>query len=81
MRNYERDSFGERREVTCNQCGRVIVKQNGILREDVCCIQKSGDTFQKDGEIHSFVLCEACYDRFIKGFQVPVTIETETELM
>ena len=82
MRNYERDSYGEPRKVTCNQWGRVIVKQNGILREDVCCIQKKWGYFsKKDGEIHSFVLCEACYDRFIKGFQVPVTIETETELM
>ena len=50
MRNYERDSYGEPRKVTCNQCGRVIVKQNGILREDVCCIQKSGDTFPKKME-------------------------------
>lgn len=50
MRNYERDSYGEPRKVTCNQCGRVIVKQNGILREDVCCIQKKWGYFSKKME-------------------------------
>ena len=55
MRNYERDSYGEPRKVTCNQCGRGIVKQNGILREDVCCIQKKWGYFsKKDGFIPLF---------------------------
>lgn len=29
----------------------------------------------KDGERHSFCLCEKCYDRITETFQVPVQVE------
>ena len=31
--------------------------------------------------VHRFELCEACYDKIIAGFQIPVEIEEETELL
>ena len=30
---------------------------------------------KKDGETHSFDLCEECYDKWIGGFQIPVGIQ------
>ena len=36
---------------------------------------------KKDGQVHRFELCEACYDKIIAGFQIPVEIEEETELL
>ena len=34
-----------------------------------------------DGETHTFDLCEACYDEWIRGFVIPVETEEETELL
>ncbi|NLL92600.1 MAG: hypothetical protein GX225_00420 [Clostridiales bacterium] len=36
---------------------------------------------EKDGERHSFDLCEDCYDAMIKNFKIPICIEKRTELM
>ena len=35
----------------------------------------------KDGERHSFFLCEDCYDRITAAFAVPVKIREVTELL
>ena len=29
----------------------------------------------KDLKVHSFNLCEACYDRLLEEFEIPVTVE------
>ena len=55
-------------------------------------IQKTGEDFLqidkpwgyfsgKDGERHSFALCEGCYDRMRKNFVLEVEIQEETELI
>ena len=36
---------------------------------------------QKDGESHSFDLCEECYDRLTGGFQIPPEKYAEKELL
>ena len=35
----------------------------------------------KDGESHSFDLCETCYDKWIAAFQIPVERNLENELL
>ena len=36
---------------------------------------------KKDGEIHSIILCESCYDIWTEQFKIPVKVEEQTELL
>lgn len=57
-------------ERICNCCGRTLGKRT---EEDALEIVKEWGYFsKKDLERHSFVLCEACYDRLIGTFVRPV---------
>lgn len=64
----------------CNQCGKELKIENGILKEDCLqVIKKWGYFSNKDLEIDEFCLCEACYDKWISGFLVPVKKKNQTE--
>lgn len=66
----------------CNCCGKELQRKNDILLEDVMIIEKNWGYFsQKDGETHTFCLCEECYDRIVKQFQIPVSVSDRTELI
>lgn len=72
MQNQE-DTVMEKK--ICNVCGNMVTG-------DVLDIEKIWGFFSgKDGEIHHFCLCEKCYDKMIKGFAVPVSVEEQTELV
>lgn len=63
-------------KIICNQCGKEIPMVNRRLAKGVCSIRQTwGYGADKDGETHSIELCESCYDKWVKGFQVPPTIE------
>lgn len=65
----------------CNGCGRPLKIENEILREDVFEGKKQWGYFSKrDGEVHSFLLCESCYDRMVEGFAVAPAVVEATEL-
>jgi hypothetical protein len=50
--------------------------------EDVADIKKEWGYFSlKDGRRDSFTLCEACYDRIVGQFVIPVKEEEMTELL
>ena len=63
----------------CNRCGRKIKEEDGVAKEGMfssaCAF---GYHSHHDGEIHSFCLCEDCYEDLISQFHIPVTI---TEIM
>lgn len=60
----------------CNGCGKKIEENQGIIREGVFQAETRWGYFShKDGEKHSFCLCEDCYDKVVKRFVVPVTVE------
>jgi hypothetical protein len=66
----------------CNCCGRKLKEKNGVLMEDVADIKKEWGYFSiKDGRRDSFTLCEACYDRIVGQFVIPVKEEEMTELL
>ena len=45
-------------------------------------VNHSWDYFsEKDGEVHRFDLCEACYEELISQFKVAVDVEEQTELL
>ncbi|MGN0151995.1 MAG: hypothetical protein ACI39Q_05935 [Wujia sp.] len=66
----------------CNMCGRTILQENGIFREDYIAVKKSWGYFsKKDGITSSFVLCETCCDALTRRFKVPVSVTETTELV
>ncbi len=66
----------------CNCCGRVIISECGIFKEDVLEITKDWGYFSdKDRQRHHLLVCEACYDKWIAGFQIPPKAEERTELL
>ncbi len=72
----------ETEKMFCNGCGKTIMIKNGIAREGVASIELDWGYFsEKDGEHHSFCLCESCYDKLVKTFAVPVKIHEKSELI
>lgn len=66
--------------ICCNSCGRDLKVENGILKEDAFEARKEWGYFsEKDMEVHHFNLCEACYNKIIAGFKVPVEIVEKLE--
>lgn len=80
MRKYMEN--GQLNRVCCNMCGKKLVVKDGILREGAVMFDHSWDYFsEKDGEVHHFDLCEACYDELISQFKVSVDVEEQIELI
>lgn len=68
--------------VYCNKCKKEIKTHQGIAQEEFLHMDKDWGYFSgKDGETHSFDLCEECYDRMIKEFEIPVEVRERTELL
>ena len=66
------------KDIYCNVCGKKLFVEKGILKEDAFEAKKQWGYFsKKDGTVQEFDLCEACWDAFLRRFQIPVT---ETEL-
>ncbi len=66
----------EEKILRCNGCGKEITKEKDIIREGVLQVEWNWGYFSgKDGEKHSFCLCESCYDKIRKTFVLPVTVE------
>ena len=72
----------QQNKIACNQCGRMLRMENGILKEDALIIKKEWGYFsKKDLEVHEFVLCEACYDKWIRNFVIPVRSSGKQEVL
>ncbi len=68
-------------QVFCNVCGRQLHMENDILLEDAFEAKKQWGYFsKKDATLHSFVICEECYDKMINKFVIPPVITDVTEL-
>ena len=81
MREYREIELQEPQlaKVFCNQCGKELVVQDGILKEGCFSVDYPFDYFSnKDGYIYSFDLCEECFDKWVEGFQNPARV-TETK--
>lgn len=77
-KNKNRESM----QVLCNCCGKMLWVENGIVKEGVAPVQLEWGFFsKKDGEIHSFDLCESCYEKMIHSFSLPVEVAIKRELL
>ena len=77
MRQYEicNEKKKEIRRIICNMCKKEIEVIDGIGKEDVLSVEKRWGYFsEKDNEVHRFDLCEACYDKLVGSFAIPVEI-------
>lgn len=53
------------KRIFCNVCGRQLHMENNILLEDAFEARKQWGYFsKKDTTLHSFVICEECYDKW-----------------
>ncbi|MGN0382822.1 MAG: hypothetical protein ACI4DS_01025 [Eubacterium sp.] len=78
--NNNLDTYIEK--LVCNKCGKEIKVVNGIVKEGVFMIDYDWGYFShKDGERHSFDLCEECYNLMISEFKFPATRKENTELI
>ena len=61
-------------EVYCNCCGELITKADLTKKHaDYLHVEKAWGYFSsKDLSGHSFNICEACYDNWIKSFCIPI---------
>lgn len=80
MRKY--NAKNEIQEVTCNMCRKELKIENGLVKEGVFGSEYLWNYFSgKDGEIHTFDLCESCYDKLVKQFKIKPEIKETTELI
>lgn len=80
MKKYTKN--GQLEALWCNMCGKKLVVKEGITREGAAMFDLPWNYFsEKDGEIHHFDLCEACYDELTLQFRIAVDIEEQTELL
>lgn len=69
------------RRIICNCCQKVLKSEDGILKEECVEIRHTFGYFsKKDTKVHTFRLCEDCYDRIVSTFAVLPEEEEETEL-
>ena len=62
-------------KVFCNICGNEITFDGGISTHDYIHVDKTwGYCSDKDNQVHSFDICEPCYDNLIKTFKIKPTI-------
>ena len=70
------------KKIYCNMCGKSISMDKQIPMEDVLSVEKSWGYFSgKDGEVHSFELCEECYDKLVKEFVFPPAVKKQREMI
>ncbi|WFR57912.1 hypothetical protein QA584_02180 [Anaerocolumna sp. AGMB13025] len=69
-------------DISCNVCGKKIVIEQGIMKEDVFEAAKEWGYFSKyDLEIHKFNICEECYDKLISTFKIPIEVVKKKEVL
>ena len=82
MKIYRDTEKKQLEQVICNCCGKSLKLKEQVVLEGFCPVRVSWGNFsEKDGETHSFDLCEECYDRITGQFAVPVEKKDELELI
>ena len=82
MRKYLDDKKTVLAAVICNKCKKELNVKNGILKEGCFDVNAAFGYFsRKDGQLHSFDLCEDCYDKMTAEFEIPVECEESKELL
>lgn len=84
MRAYKEKEAQETEleKVVCNQCGKELLVEEGILKEGCFSVDYSFDYFSnKDGYIYSLDLCEECFDKWTEHFRYSPKIQETKEFL
>lgn len=82
MRKNTNSTENQMLEIYCNCCGKKIKTEKDMEFEGVFHAEVQWGYFsEKDGECHTFDVCEACYDKWISGFQLLPEKKMENELL
>ncbi len=84
MRDQHEKISGKRKTGNCDLqwMWKETGGRAGILREGGFSVNYPWDYFsEKDGEVHHWDLCEACYDRLIRQFRIAPEIEEAVEFI
>lgn len=82
MRKYLDENSNELIAVVCNECGKYLLVENGILKEGCLEVDATFGYFsRKDGQNHRFDLCEDCYEKMVARFRIPVDSSEVKELL
>ncbi len=66
----------ELESILCNKCGKELKNhKNGFYHSFFDTSYRWEYPSKFDNEVHSFQLCEECYEQFIKSFHYPPDIE------
>lgn len=67
----------EEETMICNVCGNKIGEKSDFIE-----IKKEWGYFSnKDTEIHEFKICERCYDRIVKQFEISPKVTEKSEVL
>lgn len=84
MRAYKEKEAQETEleKVICNQCGKELLVEEGIVKEGCFSVDYSFDYFSnKDGYIYSLDLCEECFDKWTESFRYSPEIKETKEFL
>lgn len=82
MRKYVAGNEKKIIDIYCNKCGKNIKVENNIVKEGVFSIDyKWGYFSRRDSEIHSFDLCEECYEELLNSFVIETEIVEGNEFL
>ena len=71
------DDRKEENEMKCNVCGQKL-----NARADYIEVKKEWGYFSdKDTQIHEFKICERCYDRIVKQFEIAPKVTQKSEIL
>jgi len=74
--------FKDLEQVICNNCGKQMKRENGVIKHDFLEVVKPWGYFsKKDGKTYKFALCEECCDKITKQFVIPIEVTDTTELL
>ena len=63
-------------KIICNKCGKEILVEKSLYHKDVLTVEKRWGYFsEKDNEVHTFDICEECYDEWTSTFLIPIEVE------
>lgn len=69
------------KKIYCNACGKQLgtIPKANVCKEHLSVQKEWGYFSGKDFMIHSFTVCEQCYDEWIGTFAIPVQENIQTE--
>lgn len=69
------------KNIYCNACGKKLetIPKANVCKEHLSVEKEWGYFSSKDFMIHSFIVCEKCYDKWVSSFVIPIQKDVQTE--